>query len=98
MSENLRDTRFLLKSLMEHMTDNIYFKDVESRFIMVNKAFCDWTGLDPDAVVGKTDFDLFAQAHAQQAYDDEQRIIASGEPLIGVEEGVSPGSPPPRCR
>jgi len=86
MSENLRDTRFLLKSLMEHMTDNIYFKDVESRFIMVNKAFCDWTGLDPDAVVGKTDFDLFAQAHAQQAYDDEQRIIASGEPLIGVEE------------
>lgn len=86
MNDNLQDTRFLLKNLMENMTDNIYFKDVESRFIMVNKAFCEWTGLDPDGVVGKTDFDLFAQAHAQQAFDDEQRIIATSEPLVGVEE------------
>ncbi len=86
MADNLHDTRFLLKNLMENMTDNIYFKDVDSRFIMVNKAFCDWTGLDPDHVVGKSDFDLFAQAHAQQAYDDERRIVTSGEPLVGVEE------------
>lgn len=86
MAENLNDTRFLLKNLMEHMTDNIYFKDVESRFIMVNKSFCDWTGLNSDEVVGKTDFDLFAHAHAQQAFDDEQRIISTSEPLIGVEE------------
>ncbi|MDZ8118090.1 SpoIIE family protein phosphatase [Pontiella agarivorans] len=71
---------------MEHMTDNIYFKDRESRFIMVNKSFCDWTGLSNEAVIGKTDFDLFASAHAQQAYDDEQRIIATGEPIIGIEE------------
>ncbi len=86
MADNLHDTRFLLKNLMENMTDNIYFKDVESRFIMVNKAFCDWTGLDPDRVVGKSDFDLFAHAHAEQAYSDEQRIISTGEPLVGVEE------------
>ncbi len=86
MSNDLNDTRFLLKNLMENMPDNIYFKDVESRFIMVNKSFCDWTGLNPDAVVGHSDFDLFAQSHAQKAYDDEQRIISTGEPLVGVEE------------
>ncbi|MDF7801716.1 SpoIIE family protein phosphatase [Pontiellaceae bacterium B1224] len=86
MSQYLQDTGFLLKNLMEHMTDNIYFKDRESRFLMVNKAFCDWTGLVNEAVIGKTDFDLFALAHAQQAFDDEQRIIATGEPLVGIEE------------
>lgn len=86
MSGNLQDTGFLLKNLMEHMTDNIYFKDRESRFLMVNKAFCEWTGFSAEAVIGKTDFDLFASAHAQQAYDDEQRIIATGIPLIGIEE------------
>lgn len=86
MSENLHDTRFLLRNLMENMTDNIYFKDVESRFLMVNKAFCDWTGLDGNNVVGKTDFDLFAPTHAQQAYEDEQRIVQTGEPLVGLEE------------
>jgi sigma-B regulation protein RsbU (phosphoserine phosphatase) len=71
---------------MEHMTDNIYFKDRESRFLMVNTAFCEWTGLANDQVVGKTDFDLFASSHAQQAYDDERRILATGVPLIGIEE------------
>jgi phosphoserine phosphatase RsbU/P len=86
MSEDLHDTGFLLKNLMETMTDNIYFKDSQSRFLMVNKAFCDWTGLIPDQVVGKSDFDLFAEAHARQAFDDEQRIVATGEPLIGIEE------------
>ncbi|VGO21167.1 SpoIIE family protein phosphatase [Pontiella sulfatireligans] len=86
MSDNLNSTGFLLKNLMENMTDNIYFKDTQSRFIMVNKAFCDWTGLSPDHVIGQTDFDLFASAHAQQAFDDEQRIVASGKPMIGIEE------------
>ncbi len=37
-------------------------------------------------MISKTDFDLFASAHAQQAYDDEQRIISTGEPIIGLEE------------
>ena len=86
MSHYLQDTGFLLQNLMEHMTDNIYFKDRESRFLMVNKAFCEWTGFSAEAVIGKMDFDLFASAHAQQAFDDEQRIVATGEPLIGIEE------------
>ncbi len=86
MADKLQDTGFLLKSLMENMTDNIYFKDRQSRFIMVNQAFCRWTGFSTDEVLGKTDFDLFAEVHARQAYDDEQRIIATGEPIIGLEE------------
>ena len=86
MTDYLQDTGFLLRNLMENMTDNIYFKDRESRFVMVNKAFCDWTGFTKESVIGKTDFDLFASAHAQQAFDDEQRIVATGEPIIGIEE------------
>lgn len=86
MSDNAANTSFLLQNLMEYTTDHIYFKDRDSRFLMVNRAFCEWTGLDKDTVVGKTDFDLFASAHAQQAFDDEQRIIQTGKPLIGIEE------------
>lgn len=86
MPEHLNDDGFLLQNLMENMTDNIYFKDTTSHFIMVNKAFCEWTGLERDQVVGKSDFDLFAKSHAQQAFEDEQRIMQTGEPLIGFEE------------
>ena len=86
MPNCVNDTGFLLQNLMEHMTDNIYFKDTESRFIMVNKTFCEWTGFSLEQIIGKTDFDLFAEAHAWQAYEDEQRIVAGGDALIGVEE------------
>lgn len=86
MTENFTNTDFLLQNLMDHSTDYIYFKNRESRFIMVNKAFLDLVGLNIDEVVGKTDFDLFAEVHASQAFDDEQRIIHTGLPMIGVEE------------
>ncbi len=86
MADNLQDTGFLLKNLMENMPDMIYFKDSESRFIMVNRAYCERFSIDSEAIVGKTDFDIFADAHAQQAFDDEKRIIDTGEPLVGVEE------------
>ena len=77
----------LLNALMEHIPDNIYFKDRGSRFIRINRAAADWYGLDdPAAVVGKSDFDLFTADHAQPAYDDEQDIIRTGKPLLHKEE------------
>ncbi len=86
MDRIFEKTGYLLKCLMDNMTDHIYFKDLDSRFILVNKAFCEWVDLSSDQLIGKTDFDLFASAHAQEAFDDEQRIIETGTPLVGAEE------------
>lgn len=86
MPDDLNDPDFLLQNLIENMADNIYFKDSESRFIMGNKAVCDWFGIAQEEIVGKSDFDLFAGSHAQNAYNQEQHIIQTGEPLIDVEE------------
>ena len=38
------------------------------------------------AATGKDDFDLFTAEHAQAAYDDEQHIIQTGQPIVHVEE------------
>ena len=37
-------------------------------------------------MIGKTDFDFFTMEHAQQAYDDEQAIIQTGQTLIKEEK------------
>jgi PAS domain S-box-containing protein len=75
----------LLNALMNSSSDIIYFKDLESRFIRINTAV--HFGFDnPAEVIGKSDFDFFTREHAQPAYDDEQRIIKTGVPLIGIEE------------
>ncbi|QBG48548.1 response regulator [Verrucomicrobia bacterium S94] len=78
--------QLLLKHLMDHLPDNVYFKDLHSRFIMVNRAFCNHIGIDADHIIGKTDADLFTKTHADQARKDEQQIIYSGLPLVNIEE------------
>jgi PAS domain S-box-containing protein len=79
--------RHLLHALLNNIPDHIYFKDAESRFIRVSQAMAQWMGVEDTAqLVGKTDFDFFSQEHAQQAYEDEQNIMRTGEPLVGVEE------------
>ncbi len=84
--EKLAAEQSLLSNLMTTTCDVIYFKDRESRFIRVNDAFARRQGLsDPGLLLGKTDFDLFGK-HARQAYEDEQRIMATGEPIIDKEE------------
>lgn len=79
--------RRLLEMLMAHLPDNIYFKDIESRFIAVNRAMSMWTGRnDPADLIGKSDKDLFAPEHASAALADEQKIIQTGKPIINLEE------------
>ena len=78
--------RFLLHTLMENIPEHVYFKDRESRFIAVSESKALRDGVPSAAMVGKTDFDLFSSVHAQQAFDDEQRIMRTGQPIIDLEE------------
>ncbi|MGZ4317193.1 MAG: PAS domain-containing sensor histidine kinase [Gaiellaceae bacterium] len=79
--------RFLLSALLENATDQIYFKDTESRFIRLSTALALKLGLaGQDDAIGKTDFDWFSEEHARQAFDDEQRIIQSGKPIVLEEK------------
>ena len=79
--------RTLLRALMRHIPDAIYFKDLESRFLMISEAHAKKFHLaDAGRAVGKTDHDFFSQAHADQALADERNILRTGKPLVGIEE------------
>jgi PAS domain S-box-containing protein len=79
--------RYLLSTMMDNLTDLIYFKDCESRFIAVNRLFLSRAGFkDQSEIIGKTDKDLYGQVHAAEALADEQMIIATGKPIVGIEE------------
>ncbi|HUI70682.1 MAG TPA: PAS domain-containing protein, partial [Spirochaetia bacterium] len=77
----------LLQTLMDTVPDYIYFKDREGRFILNNRANAEHfrTG-HPSELVGKTDFDFFSRDHAQSASEDDQQVIATGQPLIDLVE------------
>jgi len=94
IEESLAREQFLVSAIMDNVSDHIYFKDTESRFIRVNKAHARRFGLnDPSEAIGKTDFDFFSIEHAQQAFDDEQEIIRTGTPLNKEEKETHPNGP-----
>jgi sigma-B regulation protein RsbU (phosphoserine phosphatase) len=77
----------LLELLMDNIPDSIYFKDKASQFVMINQSQAKKFGLaDPHLAAGKSDADFFKTAHAQQALADEQRVMQTGQPLVGIEE------------
>ena len=79
--------RALLEAFLEHIPDNVYFKDRDSRFVCISRAMADYLGLaSPAQALGKADSDIFSSEHADQAFADEQQIIRTGESKTGIEE------------
>lgn len=82
----LKRENSLMQALMDSIPDAIYFKDTESRFTRVNRHAPYRGNNSPLEVVGKTDFDFFIEEHARAAYEAEQEIIRTGEPMIDAVE------------
>jgi diguanylate cyclase (GGDEF)-like protein len=77
-----------LHNLLTNRTERIYFKDRESRFMMVSAGWLEsyGQGRPPADIVGRTDFDIFSDEHATQAFADEQLIMATGAPALNKLE------------
>ena len=85
--EELIAEKRLLNAIIENIPDQIYYKDLHSRFVLCNSAVVKNIELNStNEVIGKTDFDLFPEKHAKQYYNDEQKLMKSGTPLINHEE------------
>ncbi len=87
MENALEQERYLLDNLMQGSPDNIYFKEANGRYLRINPAKAASSGLkSPADAIGKSDVDFFGPDHQRAAMADEQRVMQTGEPLIGKEE------------
>ena len=77
-----------MRNLLASAEDKIFFKDREGRFLFVSVGFLAALERERslDWLVGKTDFDIFSEPHAAAAFEDEQRVIETGKPMVAKVE------------
>jgi PAS domain S-box-containing protein len=79
--------KHLMDTLLNNLPEYIYFKDKESKFIKNSLSLARIFGFsDAKEIIGKSDFDFFADEHARPAFEDEQKIIKTGKPIINLIE------------
>jgi PAS domain S-box-containing protein len=84
--EVIQYEQYLMQTLMDHIPDSIYFKDLQSRFTRVNAGTLKKFGLNsPEEIIGKSDAEFLSPEEAEAGLIEEKEIAATGEPLIGVE-------------
>jgi PAS domain S-box-containing protein len=87
VEEALEREQYLMRTLMDTIPDNIWFKDKEGRFLRANKAQARLLRVsDPSDLQNKTDFDFFSEEHAKMAFDQEITIINGGPAIVGNDE------------
>jgi PAS domain S-box-containing protein len=87
MEDELAAERNLLRSVIENIPDPIFVKDTQGHYLLDNSAHFRTLGVSsPEEVVGRTPADFFSPELAAGFQRDDDRIIATGEPIVNHEE------------
>jgi len=75
----------LVHTLMNHLPDAIYFKDLSGKYLRVSRSLARSLDLEgPNAAIGKSESDFWPQGEEFEKHDRE--VLRSGEAIIGQVE------------
>jgi len=74
----LRENRRFLSDLIEHSGTLIFAKDQAGRYLLVNRKYEESTGMARDAVLGRTDGELYPEAIARGFREHDLQVMAAG--------------------
>jgi PAS domain S-box-containing protein len=81
----VRDSEVLYSSLIDSLPVHVARKDLEGRFAYVSQSFCQLLGQPREAILGKTDFDLYPADLAQKYHEDDLGVVQCGEVFETME-------------
>jgi diguanylate cyclase (GGDEF)-like protein/PAS domain S-box-containing protein len=88
-TRTLANERVTMQALIDFLPDNLWVKDVNSRFVICNRVAASRMGYQNSAdLIGKTDLELLSPDIAEKFFADEQTIVRTGQPMIDMEESV----------
>ncbi|HRI46265.1 MAG TPA: ATP-binding protein [Ignavibacteriaceae bacterium] len=87
--DQLKDENSFIRILIDHLPDRIFCKDINCKFVLNNKAHLKVLGSKSQfEVLGKTDYDFRPVEIAEASYQDDLRVIKTGEKIENKEEYI----------
>jgi PAS domain S-box-containing protein len=71
----IKETQRRLRSIIDNATSVIYSKDLEGRYLIVNKRYLELFHLEESDVIGKTDYDIFPKDFADEFHKNHNEVI-----------------------
>jgi PAS domain S-box-containing protein len=75
----LRESEARISMLLENLPQKIFMKDRNHRWVSINEKLAQDFGIHPEEVVGKVNADLFPKELADKYYEDDKRIMETGQ-------------------
>jgi PAS domain S-box-containing protein len=83
--EALRESKNYLNRIINCIGDCIFVKNDSFKHVLVNEAMCDWTGMRPAEMLGKTAQELFSQEEVDTLYEQEKLVLETGKECISED-------------
>jgi PAS domain S-box-containing protein len=90
--EALRESEQRLQAIVDNTTAVIFIKDLELRYVLVNREYERLFGVSRDQIRGKTDFDIHLHDIAETLQANDRQVIEAGGPTQFEEVVPSEGS------
>ena len=82
----LRKRQSEVTTLIDNLPGFAFLKDINGKYIIANKNFCNAMGIPKEKLIGKKDFELLSKEQAEQYYSDDLKVIKSGRMQYVLEE------------
>ncbi len=85
--DRLRSSELQLRAILDIMPSVVYLKDLQGRYLLVNRAFELLSGCSLTEAQGKTDFEIFPHELCEAIVADDRHVLQTGQPLQIEERG-----------
>jgi PAS domain S-box-containing protein len=71
----LRQSEAQLRAILDHTGAVVYIKDLEGRYLLVNRRYESVSHVAQQQILGKTDYDLYPRQIADVFFNNDQRVL-----------------------
>jgi two-component system sensor histidine kinase UhpB len=89
----LQEVEARLRAFVDHALAIVWLKDLDGRYLLVNRRFEQVTGIPAVSALGRTDSELFARALAEKYSANDRRVLQARR-AIEFEESISQADEP----